>query len=193
MKTARAELLATLPDPTPTEDGTDPREAVFGQLLATDANTVAVASHEWAKVEKLLAVGRDLGQLIRTADRRRLAAILDQFPTSKVAIDTGDTDAVVAEVQGLAFDRLVQLGDPEAQKAAQQSKVQAHTDAWHRVLREAAEGEVSVVTQSALHRVAPDEFQATVGSPEEEVETQAKLRNLERFSADQKENANADH
>lgn len=180
VKAARTELLKAVPEATgQPEQAVEARAAVFAQLRPTDANTVAVTASEWAKVEKLLAAGRDLGQLIRTADRSRLAAILDQFPTSDVAVKTGDPEGVIREVEDLAFDRLVTLGDVQAKGVADASKVANHEGAWHQVIQEAARGNVSVGAQSALHKVAPEEFQATLGHPEEEANVAAKLKSLD--------------
>jgi len=169
LKAARDMLRAVVPESAGNPDANgDPRGEVFEKLLLTDADTVAVAANEWAKVEKLLDAGRDLGQIIKNASRARLAAILDQFPTSQVALSTTDPEAVISEVQGLAFDRLVGLGDIGAVAADKTIREAQRVGAWHAVIGQAVHGEVAVSAWSDLHRVAPDEYDAANSRDDQE-------------------------
>ncbi|MGN7799296.1 hypothetical protein [Leifsonia sp. 22587] len=156
---ARAELLATLPE-TPTKVDTSARSAVVAGLLPTNADTAAITASEWGKVERLLGAGRNFVRLIEQADKRRLAAIIDQLPTYLEAQgDDSDqvTAGIVAEVQDRVFQRLVELGDEDAVKALEGESGTRKQAAWERVVREAVDGDVSIEAWSDLNRVAPDE------------------------------------
>lgn len=183
LQAARVELLATLPEQAPASAETA-RTVVFDKLRPRNADTVAVVSHEWAKFERLVNAGRNLGQLIAQADERRLAAILDMFPTSEFA-DSDEGNAIVAEVQELTFRRLVDLCDPDAVKASEAEKIAGREVAWDRVLREAVAGDVTVEAWTALHRVAPEEQQAAQGDdPQGEATIAQKIAALDARSID---------
>jgi hypothetical protein len=142
----------------------DPEKAVadaFDSILAKDANSVAVASNEWAKVRAMLNSGRELGQIIDGADRRRLSAILDH--TEELGIEAKDLQGVTAEVQTRILGRLAALGDEKAIAASQARDQAKYGTAWDKVVDEVIGGKLSVTTQSALFGVAPDEFRETLG------------------------------
>lgn len=156
---ARAELLATLPE-RPTQVDTSARSAVVAGLLPTNADSAAITGSEWVKVEKLLGAGRNFVRIIEQADKRRLAAIIDQLPTHLDA--QGDhtdevTAGIVAEVHDRVFQRLVDLGDEDAAKALQGESGTRKQAAWERVVREAVTGDVTIEAWSDLNRIAPDE------------------------------------
>lgn len=156
---ARAELLATIPDK-PTEVDTSARGGVLEGLLPTNADSAAITASEWGKVEKLLGAGRNFVRIIEQADKRRLAAIIDQLPTHLDAQgDHSDkeTAGIVAEVQDRVFQRLVELGDEDAAKVLQGESGTRRQAAWERVVRETINGDVSIEAWSDLNRVAPDE------------------------------------
>lgn len=78
---ARVELLAALPEKA-TEVDTSARNGVLEALLPNNADSAAVTTNEWGKVEKLLGTGRNFVRIIEQADKRRLAAIIDQLPNA---------------------------------------------------------------------------------------------------------------
>lgn len=81
-----------------------------------------MTAHAWQKVAARLDAGQSLYTLVTTADRATLAAILDGLPTRPEVLEQQDGGAaVVAEVQALAFDRLVELGDEAAVGAQAQT------------------------------------------------------------------------
>jgi flagellar motility protein MotE (MotC chaperone) len=155
LQRARTQLAAKLPA-TPPANPVEERAQIFDRLRPGTADAVAVTQNEWSKVQRLLESGRNFANLIAQADERRLAAIVDQFPTSEFA-DTPEGDAIVAEVQELAFRRLVELGDAEAVKVSQTEQVAGREAAWDRVLREASTGDVSIEAWQALNTYAPEE------------------------------------
>lgn len=156
---ARAELLATVPE-APTQVDTSARSGVVAALLPSTADSAAITANEWSKVEKLLGAGRNFVRIIEQADKRRLAAIIDQLPTHLDAqADNSDeeTAEIVAEVQDRVFQRLVELGDEDAAKALQGESGTRKQAAWERVVRETIKGDVSIEAWSDLNRAAPDE------------------------------------
>lgn len=172
---ARAELQASL-SATRTEIDHSDRQKVLATLAPTDAHTVALASNEWAKVEKLLGAGRNFARIIEQADRGRLAAILDQLPThldAQADNDDEQTAAIVGEVQELVFSRLVALGDEDAAKAVEAEKATGTAAAWEQVIHEAlsGDGEVTIEAWSALNRFAPDEREVAQGDDPMEAAT----------------------
>jgi hypothetical protein len=141
---------------------------------------VAVVTNEWTKVEKLLAAGRNFDQLIRLADARRLAAILDRLPT-ELAIQSPDPEGVIQEVEQLTLARLAELGDPKAVEFAEVDRAARYESAWAGVVAGAERGEVSVAAWSALNAWAPDEYSAIgVEGSLEEVEVASRLKQLDR-------------
>ena len=179
---ARAELLATIPDK-PTEADTSARGGVLETLLPTNADSAAITASEWSKVEKLLGAGRNFVRIIEQADKRRLAAIIDQLPTHLDA--QGDhtdevTAGIVAEVQDRVFERLVELGDEDAAKALASESGTRKQAAWERVVREAVDGDVSIEAWSDLNRIAPEEREvAQDEDPGEAADIAHKVRSLD--------------
>jgi hypothetical protein len=145
----------------------DPEAALaeaFDGILARDADSVAVANNEWTKVRAMLDSGRELGQIIDNADRRRLSAVLDRI--EELGTASGDPKGVTAEVQARVLDRLAALGDEKATAAVTARESAQHSAAWSKVIEEALAGPVSVGTRSALFNASPDDFRATIGQDE---------------------------
>ncbi|MGN6272157.1 MAG: hypothetical protein ACTHMQ_03620 [Protaetiibacter sp.] len=136
--------------------------AAFETLAARDADSVAVASNEWGKVRAMLDSGRNLGQIIDNADRRRLSAILDH--AEELGIQAQDVEGVVAEVQSRVLDRLAGLGEPTAQAALEAVQQARYQDAWQAVATETLEGRLTIGSQSALFNAAPNEYRETIGA-----------------------------
>ncbi|WP_342023688.1 hypothetical protein AAE021_00145 [Arthrobacter citreus] len=140
LREAEKQLLEFLPSETAAKSSDAAREAALNQLRPLDADSVAVANNEWAKVQQLEAAGRSLEVLIRGGDQFRLAAILDKYPTVLEA-SRKDASDIVAEIQERVLTRLAELDDSNAVKYSE-AKQSAMTDAaWRRVMLEATSGE----------------------------------------------------
>lgn len=183
VEAARAALRAAVPAK-PEHKGGDPRGGVVAGLAPTTADQVAVTAHAWQKVAARLDAGQSLYTLVTTADRATLAAILDGLPTRPEVLEQQDGGAaVVAEVQALAFDRLVELGDEAAVGAQAQTAILDQADAWSDYLAALAEpGEPSLAVVSALHRSDPEGLAATrPESPLDAADTAEQVRGLDRL------------
>lgn len=130
------------------------RAAVLDALRPTTADAVAVQGREWSKVEALLGDdgGRVLPRIIDQSDATRLAAILDHIETWEPVLRSGEGDAILAELRGRIFDRLVALGDADAVLVAETAQANAPVAAWAQVMTEALDGDVSVDARTAVHR-----------------------------------------
>ena len=146
------------------QPGNDPTAALaeaFEGIQARDADSVAVANNEWGKVRAMLDSGRELGQMIDNADRRRLSAILDRV--EELGIQSGDVEGVTAEVQQRVLARLAALGDEKAKAAITAQEASRFGSAWQQVIEQALAGQVSVDARGALFNVSPEDYQATFG------------------------------
>ncbi|WP_336631114.1 MULTISPECIES: hypothetical protein [unclassified Microbacterium] len=185
VEAARAKLRAAVPAK-PDRKGGDPRGAVVSALAPCTADQVAVTAHAWQKVAARLDAGQSLHTLVTTADRATLAAILDGLPTRPEVLEQQDGGAaIVAEVQALAFDRLVELGDEAAVSAQAQTAILDQADAWSDYLAALAEpGEPSLAVVSALHRADPEGLAATrPESPVDAADTAEQVRGLDHLVA----------
>ncbi|GAA3737552.1 hypothetical protein GCM10022239_11600 [Leifsonia bigeumensis] len=190
LQMARAELRQVL-DATSAQAGADPdaaRRAAFEQIAATDANSVAVVSNEWGKVRALLDSGRNLGQIIDNADRRRLSAILDHLD-SDLAVQTGDPEGVAAEVSQAVLVRLAGLGDEKAQQAMAAQEATEHSAAWREVIEQAGSGQVTLKARTALYQANVDEYRAAFNDDLEAAELDQAVANLDSLQVDAKEGA----
>ncbi|UXW85108.1 hypothetical protein NFX31_12900 [Microbacterium azadirachtae] len=182
---ARKALAAAIPAK-PERKGGDPRESVIAGLAPKTADEIAQIQHAWAKVEKRLDAGQSLHAILTSADRDTLAAILDGISTRPEVLSAGDGGAsIVAEVQQVAYDRLLELGDPEATKAHDSVALLDQAEAWSDYIAALAEpGEPSLAVLSALQRADQEGFtEVQSGSPLEGVETQERLRSLDHLVA----------
>lgn len=167
-----------------TQQTGDPAAAIeeaFEGIQARDADSVAVANNEWAKVRTMLDAGRELGQIIDNSDRRRLSAILDRV--EELALDSGDVEGVAAEVKDRVLGRLAEIGDPKAVTALQVREQARYGDTWDRVIEEATSGAVSVDARSALLNVSSEDYDATFGLDDPEwPEVEQAVANLDRLA-----------
>lgn len=126
----RARLIAAMPaEPAATPD----REPIIDALALTDADSIARAQHEQTKVAALLAAGRVLPEVIATASRDRLAAILDSLETSAEVLEAPNPEARLASIRDLIWDRLTQVDDAaRAIVAAEEATIPAR--AWRSIL-----------------------------------------------------------
>lgn len=87
-------------------------------------------------------------------------------------------------MQQIAFDRLVEVGDPEATKAHASTAVLDQVDAWaDYIAASAATGEPSVGVLSALQKSDPEGFSEVHAVTADDVETGERLRSLDHMVA----------
>lgn len=120
------------------------------------ADALAVSAREWEKVRALLDAGRRLDQIIAGAPPARLGAILDSLEIMPEVLASSEGDQIVAEFEGLIFDRLASLGDDAATARLAAEAEVAAPNAWSRVMGEALTGPVTVSAYSALYRADPE-------------------------------------
>ncbi|MBF0673176.1 MAG: hypothetical protein IR160_11395 [Salinibacterium sp.] len=153
---ARARLLAAVP-PLP-ESGTS-RVEVLASLAATSADEIARMQHEQTKVRALLDAGRPLGQIIAEADDVRALAIADLVEILPQVLESRSGAEIVAEVRGLVFERLANLGIESAARVRTAEQQSAPLIAWRRVMTEAAEGsDASIAAWQDVYRVDADGY-----------------------------------
>lgn len=129
----RARLTAALPALPSMPD----RQPVLDALAPKGADDLALQGHQWAKVRALLDAGQDLPSIIATADRTRLAAILDHVETMPEVLQDSQPASVVEFIESAAWERLVQV-DPDAEKVAAAEAATLPARAWHAILEGAA-------------------------------------------------------
>lgn len=158
---ARADLAARIPAVTEIPGS---RAEILDGIRPTTADSLAVAAREREKVEALRNAGRRLDQIIATASPARLAAILDSLEILPEVLASSEGDQIVAEFEGLIFDRLASLGDDAATARLSAEQEVAAPNAWSRVMTEALTGPVTVSAYSALYRADPEACREAQGS-----------------------------
>lgn len=134
---ARARLLAAVP---PLPQGGKSRDEVLGGLGASSTVEIARMQHEQTKVRALLDAGRPLGQIIADADPLRALAVADLVETLPQVLESQHGADIVAEVRGLVFERLADLGVESVAKVRDVEQQNAPVIAWHRAMTETAAG-----------------------------------------------------
>lgn len=148
----RARLLDAMPaEPAATPD----RQPVLDALAPATADDIARVQHEQTKVSALLAAGRLLPEVIATASRDRLAAILDSAETSPEVLETRDPASVLSALHEMIWDRLVQVDDAaRAIVAAEEATIPAR--AWRSILEGVATvGSIPFEGRVLLNRADP--------------------------------------
>ncbi|MCI9858280.1 hypothetical protein [Microbacterium proteolyticum] len=148
----RARLLDAMPaEPAATPD----RQPVLDALAPGDADTIARVQHEQAKVSALLAAGRLLPEVIATASRDRLAAILDSAETSPEVLGARDPASVLDALHEMIWDRLVQVDDAaQAVVTAEEATIPAR--AWRSIMEGVATtGSIPFEGRVLLNRADP--------------------------------------
>jgi hypothetical protein len=164
---ARADLLKVAPGETTGTDAAERADRLQAEALAGlavyDANSVAVAQNEYAKLERALARGANLELLIREAPRPRLAAIADRM--DDLAAESVDPEGASRELREMVLARLAALGDAKASEARSVA-AEAQTDAaWSAYIAQTAErGEVGYGVAAALYLVDPDAHASLVAA-----------------------------
>jgi len=125
----RARLTAAMP----TEPTTPDRQPILDALAPKGADDLALQAHQWSKVRALLDAGQDLPTIIQTADRVRLAAILDNLETMPEVLQDSQPSSVVEFVEGAVWDRLVEI-EPAAQQIAAAEAATLPARAWRSIL-----------------------------------------------------------
>lgn len=154
---AKVRLLSAVP---PLPKGAQSRDDVLAGLGAATADQIARMQHEQAKVRMMLDSGRPLGQIIAEADDVRALAISDLVETLPQVLESRSGAEIVAEVRGLVFERLADLGVKSAAKVRDVEQANAPTIAWHQAMTEAAAGgDASIAAWQDVYRVDPDGYQ----------------------------------
>lgn len=166
---ARGELLKSLP-PEPEAPKVTPATVLADRAPRT-ADQVAVAQHEFALVERLLASGQPVEQLILGASPARLDAILAHAEVLPAVLGSADPAAVVASIHEQAFERLVELGDAKATVARDAQRAFDEQAAWREVVKDTIEGQETGGGLTALFRSDPEGFEALQASNADPVTT----------------------
>lgn len=178
---ARGELLKSLPAE-PEAPKVTPATVLADRAPRT-ADQVAVAQHEFALVERLLASGQPVEALILGATPARLDAILAHAEVLPSTIGSADPAAVVASIQEQAFDRLLELGDPKATIAAEAQRQHDEQAAWREVIKDTIEGRETGAGTTALFNADPEGFELFAASntdPVRDADTGERVRQLDR-------------
>ncbi|MEU2205170.1 hypothetical protein AB0P19_13675 [Microbacterium oleivorans] len=148
----RARLLDAMPaEPAATPD----RQPVLDALAPATADDIARVQHEQAKVSTLLAAGRLLPEIIATASRDRLAAILDSAETSPEVLEARDPASVLDALHEMIWDRLVQVDDV-AQAIVTAEEATTPARAWRSILEGVATaGSIPFEGRVLLNRADP--------------------------------------
>lgn len=125
----RARLTAAMP----AEPTTPDRQPILDALAPKAADDLALQAHQWSKVRALLDAGQDLPTIIQTADRVRLAAILDNLETMPEVLQDSQPASVVEFAEGAVWDRLVEV-EPAAQQIAAAEAATLPARAWRTIL-----------------------------------------------------------
>ena len=143
---------------------------VLDTLRPKTADDHAALAREREKVRALVYAGQDPSQgferepgmrlqdVIASADRTRLAAILDDLEVMPHLLAHDERDRLVTAYEGLVWDRLTQV-DPAALAIQEQERAAAEPAAWAAILGDLAEhGEASVESLGLLHGVDRDAY-----------------------------------
>ncbi|GAA3020122.1 hypothetical protein [Microbacterium dextranolyticum] len=178
---ARGELLKSLPAEPETPKVTP--ATVLADRAPRTADQVAVAQHEFALVERLLASGQPVEALILGATPARLDALLAHAEVLPSVLGSSDPASVVADVQRQAFDRLVELGDPKATIAQEAQRQHDEQAAWREVVKDTIEGRETGAGMTALFQSDREGFDALSAAntdPVRDSDTGERVRQLDR-------------
>ncbi len=163
---------------TPSVPPVPERSTVLDSLKPRTADDVALHAREREKVAARVAAGHTLDSVIATADRTRLAAILDAVETSDDVLASSEGDAIVAERTAAIFDRLAEIDD-DARKVADAEAAAAPGAAWATIFADTAEhGVAGIAGKTALYRADSSAYDL-VAAAEREVDVAAIDRMLQ--------------
>jgi len=173
---ARARLLAAVP---PLPAGGKSRDDVLAGLGASSVDQIARMQHEQTKVRALLDAGRPLAQIIAEADDVRALAIADLVETLPQVLESQSGAEIVAEVRGLVFERLADLGVESAVKVRDVEQQNAPVIAWHRAMSETAAGsDASLGAWQDVYRVDAEGYETVRGGFDGQVDEWARRFDL---------------
>ena len=96
---------------TPSVPPVPERSTVLGALRPGGADDIALHAREREKGAALVGAGRSIESIIASADRTRLAAILDGMETSEDVLSSSQGDAILGERTDAVFARLAEIDD----------------------------------------------------------------------------------
>ncbi|MEJ1088331.1 hypothetical protein WDU99_08380 [Microbacterium sp. Mu-80] len=164
---ARAELLKSLPaEP---EAPRANRASVIAGLTPTTADQVAVQARELGIVDRLIASGRTLAEVMRGASPERLAAIASNAEVMPEVLRSDDPVAVVASIHERVFEALVEVGHPQATIARDAQAQFDEQAAWREVVKDIIEGAQTGAGLTALFKADHEGFEALMASNTEPV------------------------
>lgn len=161
---------------TPSVQPVPEHSTVLDSLKPRTADDVALHAREREKVTARVTASHTLDStldsIIATADRTRLAAILDAVETSDDVLASSEGDAIVAERTAAIFDRLAEIDD-DARKVADAEAAAAPGAAWATIFADAAEqGVAGISGKTALYRADSSAYDLVV-TAEREVDAAA--------------------
>ena len=164
---ARAELLKSLPaEP---EAPKINRASVIAGLTPTTAVQIAVQARELGIVDRLIASGRTLAEVMHGASPERLAAIASNAEVMPEVLRSDDPAAVVAGIHERVFEALVESGHPQAVIARDAQAQFDEQAAWREVTKDIIEGAQTGGGLTALFKADHEGFEALMASNAEPV------------------------
>lgn len=156
LKKASENLAAHIPT-VPEIPGSTPTE-ILDALHPTTADEIAVARDLRDRIQADLDRGRRPEQIVASADQRTIVSLLHWLPTMPGVADSEHREEIVAEIQGLAFQRLAEIGYEPAAARLQAEQEVALPAATARVFTEALAGNVTTGAWTDLHRADPEAY-----------------------------------
>ena len=157
---------------TPSVPPVPERSTVLGALRPGGADDIALHAREREKVAALVGAARSIESIIASADRTRLAAILDGLETSEDVLSSSQGDAILGERTDAVFARLAEIDD-DARAIAEAETAAAPGQAWQQMFAETVEnGVAGVAAKSALYRSDAAAYDL-VASAEREIDAAA--------------------
>jgi hypothetical protein len=148
------------------------RSTVLDTLKPRTADEVALAAREREKVAARRAAGHPIEAIIATADRSRLAALVDDVEVDADVLASGQGHAIIAERVAAIFDRLAEIDD-DARALADAEAAAAPAQAWAHVFADVRKyGLAGLGAKTALYRVDPSAYRL-VQSAERDVDAAA--------------------
>lgn len=178
---ARSALLKSLPAE-PTAPTLTPASVVAGLTPAT-ADAVAVQARELAIVDRLVASGRTLAEVMQGASPERLAAIAANAEVLPEVLRSNDPASVVKGIHEQVFEALVEAGHPQAVIAAEARRAFDEQSAWREVVKDTIEGRETGAGLTALFNADREGFDALMVAntdPVRDADTAAAVTKLDR-------------
>lgn len=178
---ARGELLKAMPAEPEAPKVT--RASVIAGLIPTTADQIAVQARELGIVDRLIASGRTLAEVMHGASPERLAAIAANAEVMPEVLRSDDPAAVVSGIHEQVFDALVEVGHPQAVIARDAQAQFDEQAAWREVIKDTIEGAETGAGLTALFKADHEGFEslmATNTEPVRDADTAVAVRKLDR-------------